>query len=67
MSQPLIAYKVTNLTVPFFHMIQTFLVFEHFVTLLEPNDFLDFYHYETLQQEYLGKPSDVPCLVLKNM
>ena len=46
-------------------MIQTFLVFEHFVTLLEPNDFLDFYHYETLQQEYLGKPSDVPCLVLE--
>ena len=46
-------------------MIQTILVFEHLVTLLEPSDLLDFYHYETLQQEYLGKPSDVPCLVLE--
>ena len=45
-------------------MIRTFLLFQHLVTLLQPSDLLDFYHYETLKQEYPGKRSYVPALVL---
>ena len=45
-------------------MIQTFLLFQHLVTSLEQSDLLDFYHYETLQQEYPGNFPYVLDLVL---
>ena len=46
-------------------MIQTFLVFQHLVTSLQPSDNLDCYHYEIVQQEYPEKRSYVPGLVLE--
>ena len=46
-------------------MIQTFLLFQHLVTSLEPSNLLDFYHYKTLQQEYPGKLSYVTDQVLE--
>ena len=46
-------------------MIQTFLLFQHLVTSLQPSDLLDFYHYETLQPEYPGKLPYIPYLVLE--
>ena len=62
-----IAYKVSDLTILFRNMIQIFLFISTFgnFALIKWSFILDFYYFEMLQPEYLGKLSDVSDLNIK--
>ena len=46
-------------------MIQTFLLFQDFLTSFQPSDLLDFYHYNTLLKQSPRKLLYAPDLVLE--